>query len=108
MSLEEDLPHLFEELANDHIVGTPAKFEPRNDKRSHREHVRLARFIIAAVAACSVVLIGGLVVIASRNDDQAPVNSATIAPATSQVSQTESSTSIADIAARQSLELIRI
>ena len=91
MSIEEELPHLFDELADDHIVGPPPKLERHVGHVAPRPRARPALRAAAAVAACSAVVIGGLVAIGTHNNDSAPVNSPNTAPSDTASSQLGSS-----------------
>ncbi len=83
MSIEEELPRLFDELADDHIVGPPPKLVRDIGSTASSARARPALRATAAVAACSVVLIGGLVAIGTRNNDSAPLNSPNTTPSAS-------------------------
>ncbi len=110
MSVEDELPHLLEELANDHVVGEPPAFEAGAFQSPKGDRTRPARFTIVAVAACSAVLIGGLVAINSGGDDRSPAATRYTNPETTLASSTGSSTAspTSDVAAPQRLGLIRI
>lgn len=87
MSIEEELPRLLDELADGHIVGPPPTLEQHVVQATRRNRARPALRTAALVAACSVVVVGGLVAIGTRDDDPAP---ATPPPATDD-SQSDSS-----------------
>jgi hypothetical protein len=83
VSIEEELPRLFDELADNHIVGPPPKLVRHIGSTASHARARPALRATAAVAACSVVLIGGLVAIGTRNNDAAPANSPNTTPSAS-------------------------
>lgn len=104
MSIEHDLPRLLDELAEDHNVGSPPLLEERDGQPARRARGRPALLTIAAVAASSFVLVGGLVAIGSRNDDSAPASplpaltsSSTIGGATAPVGENEGAVSNLDL-----------
>jgi hypothetical protein len=72
VSIEEELPRLLNELADDHVVGPPPGLEQHVVRASRRNRARPALLTAALVAACSVVVVGGLVAIGTRDGDPAP------------------------------------
>lgn len=68
MTLETELPHLFNELANDHTVGTP----PQLDDDALKPSPPRSRVLVGLAAAVSVAaLVGGLVVLSGRDAEPA-------------------------------------
>lgn len=108
MSVEDELHYLLEELAEDHVVGSPPNLGSRPIESLEHSRGRSARFALAAVAACAVVLVGGLVVIGSRSDDQAPATDPSGVPETTQAPPPESSMTTSEVTGGPSLDLIRI
>lgn len=76
MTLEEELPRLFGELADDHVVGPP----PVLGAELRVEHPPQQRPLLVlglAAAACVAVVVGGLVVLSGRNADDPVVDQPT-------------------------------
>jgi hypothetical protein len=91
VSIEEELPSLFDELADEHIVGLPPTREQHAVRATPRNRACPALLTAAAAAACSVILIGGLVAIRARDNDPAPASPANTAPPVTDDSQADSS-----------------
>lgn len=98
MNIDEQLPRLLDELADDHIVGPPPKLERQVIRVASRARARPALRAMAAVAACSVVVIVGLVAIGGRNNDSEPVNAPNTAPTDTASSQSGTSIAVAPAA----------
>ena len=83
MTLEDELPHLLDELANDHAVGLPPALEAADATTPAPRSWRSPILVATAAAACVALLIGGLVVIARRDNNSAVIGQ----PATSLASK---------------------
>ena len=69
MTLEEELPRLFNELANDHTVGSPPQLDGGDVFKPSPPR---SRMLVGLAAAASVAaLVGGLVVLSSRDAEPA-------------------------------------
>jgi len=96
VSIEQELPRLFEELASDHAVGPPPMLDQHDDHAESPARSRSGRLTIVVVAASSVALIGGLVAVSSRNDPPSPANLSTPEPVSSQDPQPDSLTPMSE------------
>ena len=67
MTIQEELPRLFNELANDHAVGSPPRLDSGDAFESSSPR---SRVLVGLAATASVTaLIGGLVILSSRDGD---------------------------------------
>lgn len=82
MTVDEELDGLFDELADDHTVGSPPVLVQRAAHLTSPGPRRSALLAIFAVAACFVVVVAGLVAIGSRNSPTPAASPITVVPGT--------------------------
>lgn len=68
MTLEEELPRLFDELAADHTVGAPPQLDASASFKQPRSPQRPRILVGLAAAAIVGVLVGGLVILSGRGE----------------------------------------
>lgn len=114
MNLEDELPRLFDELANDHTVGSPHPhgvgdvLEPTPTRRRSS--------ILAGIAAAGIValLVGGLVVLTGRDarpgssDQQPGVTTTSAPPTTNQPAGTTSAATLLAPSADSGVQVVSL
>ncbi len=68
MTLEEELPRLFDELAADHTVGSPPQLDASGSFKQPPSPQRPRVLVGLAAAAIVGVLVGGLVILSDRDE----------------------------------------
>ncbi len=96
MTLEDELPRLFDELADHHVVGSPPSLSAGGSLVAEPAQRRTSSFAWVAAAACLLLMVGGLAVLAQR--DSAPATSDVAPTSTPTPSATNPSTVGADTA----------
>lgn len=91
MNVEQELPLLFNQLADDHDVGAPPPLNQRANERTRVRTGRSRRLPLLAVAAGCVVLIAGLVAMGTRTTDPASSTDPVAQPVDTDGSSTETS-----------------
>ncbi len=85
MTLEDELPDLFHELADAHTVGNPPGLGDGLVDASPSLSPQRSRTLIGLTAACIALGVGGLVILSGRNtnptvSDQPTVTTSTMPP----------------------------